>query len=95
VVDCVVEVDDHYVHVQVRDQGPGLSEEDQQHLFEKFARLTPQPTGGESSNGLGLWIVKRMAQAMGGAVTCRSKLGEGSTFELSLPKWTGNGRKGP
>ena len=87
IVDCVIVTDENFVHIEVRDQGPGLSEEDQQNLFKKFARLSPQPTGGESSNGLGLWIVQRMALAMGGNVVCRSQLGEGSTFDLSLPRW--------
>lgn len=73
------------VCVAVVDQGPGLSEEDQGKLFGKFVRLTPQPTAGESSNGLGLWIVRRMARLQGGDVACRSRLGEGSTFTLSLP----------
>lgn len=71
--------------ISVIDQGPGLSTEDQAKLFGKFTRLTPQPTGGESSNGLGLWIVKRMAQMMEGEVTCQSALGAGSTFTLALP----------
>lgn len=74
--------------LSIIDRGPGLSEEDQRKLFGKFARLTPQPTGGESSNGLGLWIVQRMAKLMGGDVTCTSELGEGSTFTLSLPAVT-------
>lgn len=86
-VDCVISTDGDFVCVEVRDQGPGLSEEDQKNLFKKFSRLTPQPTGGESSNGLGLWIVRRMALAMGGDVLCHSELGAGSTFELRLPRW--------
>lgn len=75
--------------MEIEDEGPGLSEEDQAKLFQKFSRLTPQPTGGESSNGLGLWIVHRMAEVMGGEVSCRSRLGEGSTFSLRLPPWIG------
>lgn len=46
---------DEVVAVDVVDEGPGLSKEDQEKLFQKFGRLTPQPTGGETSNGLGLW----------------------------------------
>lgn len=76
---------DGLARIAVIDQGPGLSEEDQGKLFGKFVRLTPQPTGGETSNGLGLWIVQRMARLMGGDIACESKLGEGSTFTLSLP----------
>ncbi len=73
------------VAVEVQDAGPGLSEEDQRKLYGKFARLSAQPTGGESSNGLGLSIAKRLAESMGGDLTCRSKLGDGATFVLTLP----------
>ncbi len=76
------------VAIDVIDEGPGLSESDQAKLFQKFTRLTPKPTAGESSNGLGLWIVHRMAQAMGGEVSCESALGRGSVFRLKLPLYT-------
>ena len=75
--------------VEVRDAGPGLSEEDQSKLYGKFVRLSAQPTAGESSTGLGLSIVKRLAEEMGGELTCRSKLGEGATFALKLQKVEG------
>ena len=74
------------VRLNVVDNGPGLSEQDQRNLFKKFTRLAPKPTAGESSNGLGLWIVQKMARAMGGDVTCVSSLGKGSTFSLILPR---------
>ncbi|HTL73235.1 MAG TPA: HAMP domain-containing sensor histidine kinase [bacterium] len=79
---------DGQVSVAITDEGPGLSAEDQQKLFRKFTRLSAKPTGGESSNGLGLSIVKRLAEAMGGSVTCQSSLGNGSTFTVHLPAWT-------
>ncbi|HEY3854295.1 MAG TPA: HAMP domain-containing sensor histidine kinase [Verrucomicrobiae bacterium] len=72
--------------VAVRDQGPGLSEDDQKKLFGKFTRLTARPTGGEGSTGLGLSIVKRLAEVMSGTVQCHSVLGAGATFSLRLPK---------
>ncbi|HEY3864190.1 MAG TPA: HAMP domain-containing sensor histidine kinase [Verrucomicrobiae bacterium] len=75
---------DHMV-VLVRDQGPGLSPEDLKKMFGKFTRLTARPTGGESSTGLGLSIVKRLAEAMSGSVQCQSVLGNGATFSLRLP----------
>ena len=74
--------------VEVQDAGPGLSEEDQRELYGKFARLSARPTGGESSSGLGLSIVKRLAETMGGRLDCRSRLGEGATFSLTLPTAT-------
>ncbi len=73
--------------VSVRDDGPGLSVEDQKMLFRKFTRLTAKPTNGESSNGLGLSIVKRLAEGMGGSIECQSVLGQGATFRLKLPLW--------
>jgi signal transduction histidine kinase len=71
--------------VMVRDEGPGISDEDQKKLFQKYCRLTAQPTGGESSTGLGLSIAKRLAQTLGGDITCYSVLGGGTTFTLRLP----------
>lgn len=76
------------VEIEVRDSGPGLSEEDRQKLFDKFSKLTPRPTGGEASSGLGLWITRRLATAMGGAVICASELGKGSAFRVNLPIFT-------
>jgi len=73
-----------WVEVAIKDRGPGISEEDQKKLFRKHTRLSARPTGGESSVGLGLSIVKRLAEAMGGSVTCRSAFGEGSTFIVRL-----------
>ena len=75
------------VLVAIKDEGPGLSAEDQDKLFRKFTRLTARPTGGESSTGLGLSIVKRLAEAMSGSVECYSVLGHGATFTLRLPDW--------
>lgn len=71
--------------IQIRDEGPGISEEDQTRLFRKFTRLTARPTGGEHSTGLGLSIVKHIVEASGGNVGCISRLGEGATFFVSLP----------
>jgi len=73
------------VRCEVRDEGPGLSEADQRRLFEKFARLSARPTGGEPSVGLGLSIVKKMVESMRGRVFCESELGKGATFIVELP----------
>lgn len=71
----------------VRDEGPGLSAEDQAHLFVKFARLSARPTGGELSTGLGLSIAKRLAELMNGRVGCVSKFGEGAFFYFDLSEF--------
>lgn len=69
----------------VRDEGPGLSVEDQAKLFGKFQKLTPRPTAGESSTGLGLSIVKTVAELHHGEVGCDSELGQGTRFWIRLP----------
>lgn len=71
--------------LEVVDHGPGISEADQKKLFQRFTRLTARPTAGESSNGLGLSIVKRLVEAMHGRISCRSALGQGTTFVVELP----------
>ncbi len=76
---------DNFVRVEVRDEGPGLSDDDKARLFGKFVRLSARPTGGEHSTGLGLSIVKKMVEAMQGRVWCESELGKGSTFIVELP----------
>lgn len=73
------------VHIQVQDQGPGFSEADQARLYQKFARLTAQPTAGEISTGLGLSIVKRLVEALQGDIALESEAGQGSKFTVSLP----------
>ncbi|MDX2273200.1 MAG: ATP-binding protein [Cyanobacteriota bacterium] len=81
-----VEVDPPHVRLQVRDQGPGMTTEDQEKLFGKFVRLSALPTGGEHSTGLGLSIVKRLVEALNGRVWCDSQIGVGSTFIVEFPQ---------
>ncbi len=73
------------VTIDVCDEGPGLGEDDFKKMFRPYTRLSAQPTAGESSNGLGLSIVKKLAEAMGGSIHCKSRLGFGSVFTLALP----------
>lgn len=77
--------DNTRVLIDVQDEGPGISPEDQQQLFKTFTKLSARPTAGESSTGLGLSIVKRMVEAMDGKVFCTSELGKGATFTIELP----------
>ncbi|TAE23821.1 MAG: GAF domain-containing protein [Candidatus Kapaibacterium sp.] len=77
------------VRCEIKDEGPGFTEEDKKKLFGKFARLSAQPTGGEHSTGLGLSIVKKMAEAMHGNVWCESEYGHGASFFVELPKAKG------
>ncbi len=74
------------VVLEVSDNGLGLTEDDIKHTFHRGARLSAKPTAGESSTGLGLWIVKKLVEAHNGRVWVKSALGKGSTFAFSLPK---------
>lgn len=74
------------IEFAVQDEGPGLSAEDRAQLFQKFRKLTPRPTGGEFSTGLGLSIVKAIAELHGGTVGCDSEPGRGARFWLRLPE---------
>ena len=80
-----VDRDGDTVYFSVEDRGPGLSRDDKQRLFAPFQRLTPEPTGDEGSSGLGLYIVKQIADLHDGDVTVETEVGEGSTFTLELP----------
>ena len=72
--------------ISITDNGPGLSVEDQAKLFNRYTTLSPVPTGKEKSTGLGLSIVKKYVESMSGHVYCKSRLGEGTTFTIKLPK---------
>ncbi|BAT57832.1 sensor histidine kinase TodS [Variibacter gotjawalensis] len=85
-IDVTVEQHDKAAHVSVRDNGLGLSPEDAGRLFGRFQRLSAKPTGGESSTGLGLSIVKKIVDLHGGQVTAESAGPQkGSTFLVVLP----------
>lgn len=74
------------VHVEVKDQGIGLSKESIQSLFGKFARAENASTANVSGSGLGLYIARTMAREMGGDITVTSPgEGQGSTFTASFP----------
>lgn len=73
--------------IEVRDFGPGLTKDDMKNLFRKFTSLSAQPTGGESSSGLGLSIVKHLVDAHRGKIYASSKgAGKGSSFFVEIPK---------
>ena len=78
-----VEADKANARVTVADQGPGIPLEQQDRLFEKFERLGRTDAAG---SGLGLYISRRLARAMGGELTVDSGAGQGARFTLTLPR---------
>ena len=77
-----------FLQIEIKDEGPGISETDQKKLFQKFAKLEARPTDGEPSSRLGLSIVKLLADAIDANVYCISTYGKGASFfvELALEK---------
>ncbi|WP_394662549.1 sensor histidine kinase [uncultured Sphingomonas sp.] len=75
------ERDGEWALVSVADRGKGIAPEDQARIFEKFERVDPSEPGG---NGLGLYIARRLARAMGGELSVESVPGEGATFTFRL-----------
>ncbi|NOK08747.1 MEDS domain-containing protein [Corallococcus exercitus] len=71
----------------VRDGGPGIPEEAQQRVFERFVQLSPKSHAG--GFGLGLWIVRSIVDAHGGSIELDSRPGEGTTFKVALPSRRG------
>jgi two-component system sensor histidine kinase/response regulator len=74
-----------WVHITIRDEGPGFIAEDQEKMFRRYARLSAWPTSGEPSTGLGLFIVKRLVEAMNGHITVKSEEGAGACITVRLP----------
>lgn len=80
-----VEATDGWVTTTVEDAGAGVPAEDRERIFERFTRLGDHLTRPQQGVGLGLYIVRRMVEAMGGTVACEASPLGGSAFVLRLP----------
>ncbi len=78
--------DGEQTYVEVRDDGPGIPEDEQPRVFERFYR--GRGAGGEAGSGLGLYVVKTLIQAMGGQVLLVSRPNRGTRIRLSFPRST-------
>lgn len=79
-----VEERDGKAIVEIKDQGPGFSDNDKELMYAKFQRLSAIPTDGESSLGLGLSIVKKYTDQLNGEINLVSERGNGACFTLSF-----------
>ncbi len=85
-VEVVIHNDNNKVIVEVRDNGIGITNEDQSKIFERFYRVNKRQVDGIYGKGLGLAIVKHIVELHQGNIDVESELGAGSTFRISLPK---------
>jgi signal transduction histidine kinase len=71
--------------IAVTDTGIGIAPENHDKIFEDFRQVDDSPSRQYGGTGLGLAICRRLASALGGRITLQSRLGEGSTFTLTIP----------
>ncbi|HEV2319901.1 MAG TPA: hybrid sensor histidine kinase/response regulator, partial [Verrucomicrobiae bacterium] len=71
-----IQPDGDCVECSIRDEGPGFTEADKARMFRRYGRLSARPTGGETSTGLGLSIVRKLILAMNGEINCESTPGQ-------------------
>ena len=84
-IDLILERVDQQAIIQVRDRGVGIPLQDQSRIFERFYRVDEARARSTGGHGLGLAIAKTLVEGMGGSITVRSKLGEGSVVAIVLP----------
>ncbi len=87
-IDVTVQLDNHFVTINVTDSGEGLDQEQISLLFKKFSQVGPKTA---NSSGLGLYFVKSIIEAHKGNVNVSSEIGKGTTFSFSLPFSNTNG----
>lgn len=78
-------LEDKMIRVWVQDNGEGIAQEDQSNLFTEFTQLHKSTNDKIRGHGLGLSIVRRIAERLGGTVGVESEIGKGSTFFFTLP----------
>jgi signal transduction histidine kinase len=83
-IDVLVDADEDFATLQVRDYGIGIERDQQTRIFERFERGHEQRSGGF---GIGLWVVKTVCVAMGGTVAVDSEPGNGARFTVMLPRF--------
>jgi len=89
-IEVAVGADDLGASIAVRDHGPGIPAHEQARIFREFYRAPEAYSSGVEGTGLGLALVKRHIEALGGSVEVQSTVGEGATFTIRLPRRDAN-----
>lgn len=88
-VDIAISADQQRVRVGIVDHGPGISEEFQKRIFQKFSQEDSSDIRQKGGTGLGLSISRAIVEGMGGEIGFESVPGKGATFYVLLPEWHG------
>ncbi len=80
-----IEENDGLVFITVKDEGPGIPEDKQKVIFERFGQVNNSLTRESEGTGIGLYIVNLLVNALSGEIKLESKLGQGSAFKVILP----------
>ncbi len=82
-VEITMDTQNYWLHI--RDQGPGMTEQDKLLVFKKYTRLSARPTANETSTGLGLYLVKKMSEKINAEILFESTLGVGTEMKVKIP----------
>ncbi len=79
--------DEKFINIEIKDEGQGIKEAELKFLFKLFSnvKISNKPTGGETSNGIGLAISKKVVQMHDGKISVKSEYGKGTSFIIELP----------
>jgi two-component system sensor histidine kinase VicK len=77
--------DNRYLLIEISDTGTGISDDDADHIFERFYKVEKARHSSQKGNGLGLSIVKEIVEYHGGKIWFKSQSGKGSSFYFTLP----------
>jgi signal transduction histidine kinase len=84
-INVKLEASEENIIIEVKDEGPGFTEKDKEKLFQPFSKLSARPTGGETSTGIGLALVKLLVDAHGGKVEVGENEEKGARFTVRIP----------
>jgi signal transduction histidine kinase len=93
IVTVRIHIKDPHAVIQVKDQGPGIPQDEVHNLFQVYGKTSARKTAGERSIGLGLAISRKIVDQHGGSIRVESQANEGSLFEILLPLTFSHGKK--